>query len=360
MINEEITEKPLVSVIVPVYNAEKYLPACLDSICNQTLQELEIIVVDDGSTDKSGEIADEYAVRDERIKVVHKRNGNPGATRNVGLRFVTGEYVGFVDSDDWIEPEMYNKMYEYAIHNGSDLTVCGVSVDYTRDKKSILYQMENAYTENNRGCLLELYFDLTNKNLFAYPVNKLYRTNLIHHYQLLFPEVLPYEDLMFNLNYYRVLQSVSFLPDIFYHYMRRDELSAAGAYSPNHLHACEMTEIVFRHFFEAYNYNNVKVESYLRYRRVSDYSANASGFYKKNSPLTRKERIAYLNQDYVGNERLIQDVLLSPPNGIYQKMFYFFIFNTTPVITDSLYQILFYMRYHFDPVYRKFRRFISQ
>lgn len=360
MMNKKIAEKPLVSVIVPVYNAEKYLPACLDSICNQTLRELEIIVVDDGSTDGSGEIADEYAAKDERIKVVHKRNGNPGATRNVGLRLVTGEYVGFVDSDDWIEPEMYNKMYKYAIHSGSDLTVCGVSVDYTRDKKSILYQMKNAYTENNRSCLLELYFILANKNLFAYPVNKLYRTNLIRHYQLQFPEVLPYEDLMFNLNYYRILQSVSLLPDIFYHYMRRDELSAAGSYSPNHLYACEMTENAFRHFFEAYSCKNVKVESYLRHRRISDYSANASGFYKKNSPLTRKERIASLNQNYVRNKRLRDDILLSPPDGFYQKLFYFFIFNTTPLITDCFYQFLFYLRYHFDSVYRKFRKFIPR
>lgn len=279
--NRETMQTPLVSVIVPVYNAEKYLPACLDSLCNQTLRKLEIIVVDDGSTDRSEQIAEAYAAKDKRIRVVHKRNGNPGATRNVGLRLVTGEYVGFIDSDNWIEPEMYSKMYEFAVHEGSDLTVCGVCVDYTRDKRSILYQIENSYTEKDHDRLLELYFDLTKKNLFAYPVNKLYRANLIRQHQLQFPEVLPYEDLMFNLNYYKVLRSVSLLPDIFYHYMRRDELSAAGSWSPDHLYTCEMAENVFSQFFEAYNYNSMNAESYLRARRISDYSAYACGFYKK-------------------------------------------------------------------------------
>lgn len=358
--DRQIVQNPLVSIIVPVYNAEKYLSASLNSICNQTLRELEIIVVDDGSTDRSGQIAEEYAAKDTRIKVVHKRNGNPGATRNIGLALVTSEYVGFIDSDDWIEADMYRTMYELITHDNSDLVVCGVSVDYTRDKRSILYQVENTYTENDPDCLLEMYFDLTEKKLFAYPVNKLYRTNLIRKYQLQFPEVLPYEDLMFNLNYYVVLESVSLLPGVFYHYMRREELSAAGAYSPDHLHACKMTENVFCRFFEVYNNNNIDVVSYLRSRRISDYLAYACGFYKRNSPLTRKERIAYLEKDFVKNMELKQDLLLTPPVGLYQKIFYFFVFTTTPTITDYIYQFLFYMRYNFDSVYRKFRRYISR
>ena len=83
----------------------------LDSICHQTLKDLEIILVDDGSTDNSGRIAEQYALQDKRIRVVHQRNGNPGATRNVGLELATGEYVGFVDSDDWIEPEMFASLF---------------------------------------------------------------------------------------------------------------------------------------------------------------------------------------------------------------------------------------------------------
>ena len=104
----------LISVIVPVYNVEKYLRQCLDSIINQTYRNLEIILVDDGSTDSSGIICDEYAQIDARIKVIHKENGGLSSARNAGLDVCTsgGDFIAFVDSDDWLEPDMYERLYE--------------------------------------------------------------------------------------------------------------------------------------------------------------------------------------------------------------------------------------------------------
>jgi len=110
-----------VSVIVPVFNAEQYLVKCLDSIVAQTLSNIEIILVNDGSTDKSGEICNVYAYRDPRIEVTHKQNGGLASARNAGLAVATGEYIGFVDSDDWIEPCMYERMYTMAINGDCDI-----------------------------------------------------------------------------------------------------------------------------------------------------------------------------------------------------------------------------------------------
>ena len=101
----------LVSVIVAVYNIEEYLPRCVDSILAQTYRNLEIILVDDGSKDQSGSICDSYAEKDRRIKVIHKKNGGLSDARNAGMDAATGEYIGFVDGDDWIEPDMYRAMY---------------------------------------------------------------------------------------------------------------------------------------------------------------------------------------------------------------------------------------------------------
>ena len=100
-----------VSVIVPVYNVEKYLDRCLDSIINQTLNEIEIILVDDGSTDSSGEKCDEYKKKDLRIKVIHKKNKGLGYARNSGLEVATGKYIAFVDSDDYIDRRMFESLY---------------------------------------------------------------------------------------------------------------------------------------------------------------------------------------------------------------------------------------------------------
>ena len=101
-----VNKNDLISVIVPVYNMEQYMERCVNSIINQTYHNLEIILVDDGSTDHSTAMCDEYALRDERIKVVHKPNGGLSDARNAGLAVVSGNYVGYVDSDDWIEPQM--------------------------------------------------------------------------------------------------------------------------------------------------------------------------------------------------------------------------------------------------------------
>lgn len=101
---------PKVSVIVPVYNAEKYLPECVDSILAQTLRDIEVILVDDGSTDGSPALCDHYAKKDSRVHVIHKPNGRAASARNAGLKIAQGEYIAFVDSDDWIEPDMYEKM----------------------------------------------------------------------------------------------------------------------------------------------------------------------------------------------------------------------------------------------------------
>ncbi|HCI64916.1 MAG TPA: glycosyl transferase, partial [Clostridiales bacterium] len=101
---------PLISVIVPVYRVEAFLPRCLDSIRGQTYKNLEIILVDDGSPDNCGKICDEYAEMDSRIRVIHKKNGGLSSARNAGLDVAVGDYIGFVDSDDWIAPEMYETL----------------------------------------------------------------------------------------------------------------------------------------------------------------------------------------------------------------------------------------------------------
>lgn len=115
---------PKVSVIVPVYNAEKYLQECVDSILRQTLTDLELILVDDGSTDTSPALCDRYAEQDARVKVIHKPNGRAASARNAGIRAASGGYVAFVDSDDWVSPEMYEKMLD----TDADVTLC----DYVR------------------------------------------------------------------------------------------------------------------------------------------------------------------------------------------------------------------------------------
>ena len=121
-------EEYKISVIVPIYKVEKYLNKCIDSIINQTYKNLEIILVDDGSPDDCGKICDEYAKKDSRIKVIHKENGGLSSARNSGLDIATGNYIGFVDSDDWIDIDMYETMMKYAISQKADIIRCGIHI----------------------------------------------------------------------------------------------------------------------------------------------------------------------------------------------------------------------------------------
>lgn len=114
-----------VSIVVPIYNVEQYLGCCIDSLLSQTLDSIEIILVDDGSPDSSGEIAERYAQKDLRVKVLHRSNGGLGPARNTGIDNSSGEYVGFVDSDDWVEPRMYERLYKTAKKESADIVIGG-------------------------------------------------------------------------------------------------------------------------------------------------------------------------------------------------------------------------------------------
>lgn len=163
--------EPLVSIIVPVYNVEKYLNRCVQSICNQTYTNLEILLIDDGSTDKSGQICDELRNSDERIVVFHKTNGGISSARNKGLDLMRGQYVGFVDSDDWIEPQMVEILLLSMKKHNSQIAVGEMSRDS-------VYRFEENCSEN----VQTTYMDLNEAAVFicsnGYACNKLFATSL--------------------------------------------------------------------------------------------------------------------------------------------------------------------------------------
>lgn len=179
----------MVSIIVPVYNVENYLPRCIESIQRQTMQDLEIILVDDGSTDSSGMICDDYALRDNRIKVIHQQNGGQVAARNTGLAVAKGKYIGFVDGDDWIEEDMISFLYETAVMNEADVVAegmkeeisgCGYCSRNALPEGIYRTEAEMAYLcEHMISC--DKYFKL---GILPYLWNKLFRRELVTKHML--------------------------------------------------------------------------------------------------------------------------------------------------------------------------------
>lgn len=171
--------KPKVSVVIPVYKVEKYINKCVNSIINQTYQELEIILVDDGSPDRCGEILDEYKEKDSRIQVFHKENGGLSDARNFGMRYVTGKYIVFVDSDDWLEETMVDSLLNLAVKHEADIVQGAFYYAY---ENYLLYddrwfkENDDIVFLNNKELMKELIINERIKN-FAW--GKLYRTDLI-------------------------------------------------------------------------------------------------------------------------------------------------------------------------------------
>ena len=174
------------SVIVPVYNVEQYLERCVDSILNQTVKELEIILVDDGSTDNSGSMCDAYAAEHANIRVHHKSNGGLTTAWKAGLELATGRYVGFVDSDDWIDADMYERMLTLAEQEDADVTVCGLVFDFEDPKIPKRNEISNFKKEvYGRANLEALFPTLINDGYFfgrtlqPARVTKLFRRSLL-------------------------------------------------------------------------------------------------------------------------------------------------------------------------------------
>ena len=182
-------EKALISVIIPVYKVEKYVEKCIQSVINQTYENLQIILVDDGSPDNCGKICDEYAKKDHRIEVIHKSNGGLSDARNKGLEIAKGEYIGFVDSDDYIEADMYEVLYNLLKQYNADVSICNF---YTVSQGKIsIKNADNGINEYNRiEILKEILLD---KNIQSYAWNKLYKKELFD--EIKYPIGKKYEDI---------------------------------------------------------------------------------------------------------------------------------------------------------------------
>ncbi len=225
--------EPLISVIVPVYNVEQYLNKCVDSIINQTYKNLEIILVDDGSPDNCGEICEKYAQKDDRIKVIHKENGGQGSARNMGLDISKGEYIAFVDSDDWIDSDMYECMMSDLLEHSADMSMCNFWI-VNGEKISAEAEQEDIIIMNNKQ-LMEFYYSDSRMN--TSPCNKLYKKDLWE--GIRYPEKVFRED---ELILYKVMLKANKavhigLPKYFY-YIRIGSSEHSG-FSPKYLISCE-------------------------------------------------------------------------------------------------------------------------
>lgn len=239
--------EPLLSVIVPVYNVERYLDKCIRSIVRQTYTNLEIIFVDDGSTDHCGKICDAWSRKDSRIKVLHKENGGLVSARKVGLRAAEAEYIAYVDSDDWVEENMYGYMMELILRDHSDIVTSGLIRDYENHS---VYEKEKIPAGRYEGeALSDLLGHVINIDHFfdsqinMHITNKVFRKDMLAEYQMRVPkEAKIGEDADVVYPYIFESEKISVSGQCFYHYVMRSD-SLMG--TPSHTKSSEIMRSIF-------------------------------------------------------------------------------------------------------------------
>lgn len=210
-----INSMPKITINVPVYNVESYLRQCLDSLIGQTLSEIEIILIDDGSTDNSGNICDEYAQKDSRIQVFHKENEGLASARQYALEKANGEYFISCDSDDWVDSTMYEELYKKAKEENADIVICDFFYNYP-DGRQI--QANNIPKDCSQDALLR---DVLMRRLSGTTGSKLFRKDIFQHYNISWEKGINLgEDIFVFLKLLQYPLNIVSLPKAFYHYRR--------------------------------------------------------------------------------------------------------------------------------------------
>lgn len=245
-----------ISVITPVFKVENYLRKCVDSILEQTFTDFELFIVDDGSPDSCGVIADEYAKKDSRVHVIHKENGGAPSARNAGIMEAKGEYFYFPDSDDWLEPTYLQELYDCARRTKAQLVISGYTMEYYEDGKNQSYVVapdaQNYGTQTMVRNNIHNYFD---NMMMAVPWNKIYDASYIRNANILFPN-LKWDDLHFNLEVIINIERVAVCSSAGYHFFRSREGSETTTVFDGMLYQKRKEQ--FEHIMKVYKHWNIR------------------------------------------------------------------------------------------------------
>ena len=279
---------PRISVIVPVYNVEKYLPQCLDSLVNQTLKEIEIILVNDGSTDNSEIICRAYAEKDCRVKVYSKPNGGLSDARNYGLRMATSKIVGFVDSDDYIDHDMFQVLLEKKERSNAEIAVGGVKMATNDGKVYMVRSVEEETILNRHDAMKEL---LKSKKILNSVCNKIFNISLFE--QIEFPVGKLYEDEYVTYKLFDQANRVAMTNQVFYYYRSSPNSITHKAFSEREFDRIYASQIKVNYIQQAYPDLVQYAQRYLVYDCVMAMSKMTE--YKKSyDKLTRDNIRKYL------------------------------------------------------------------
>ena len=337
-------EQPQVSIIVPVYNVENYIERCLNSLVNQTFKDIEIITINDGSTDKSLELLNKYAKEDIRISVIDLGDEGVSYCRNLGIEKANGKYIMFVDSDDWIDSSMVEVLYKKAEENKLDLVMCSYIrefKDHSKEKifnlpQEIIYKEDKVKNELLRKLVGPIKEELSNPEMLdalGTVWGKLYRADILKENKIKFvdlKEIGSAEDTLFNIFTFNYLSKVMFLNKPMYHYWRDNPKSVTSQYNPK---LKEQRKVFFKYISDFIKENNFEqvFEEALNNRICTSILGLGLMECSKNNKINGTNKIKNIkNLINLINEEYIREAYMNLELkyfSIHWRIFYFFIKN---------------------------------
>lgn len=307
-------ENPKISIIIPVYNVENYIYKCLDSICNQTFRDFEVIMINDGSSDNSGNICDEYVIKDSRFTVFHNCNQGSGPARNIGIDKSRGKYLMFIDPDDWIDIDMFEVMYNLIENKNLDLVICP-DRNYYMDNENIIRIDEpksNYRICEDKQAVREIFTELCTNSLSHAPHNKIYKSSLIKRNSLYFPAIRRSQDIVFNNRYFEVINSLAITEKCYYNY-RVNNLEAQAKKIPSNMFN------IYTMLFEDYIDMHIKwgiLNSEKENMLVSAYLTNICyciyNLYNPNIKRSFRDKYKYIKE--ISNNKKVRDNIKKSKN----------------------------------------------
>ena len=301
------------SIIIPVYNVENYLEKCLDSVINQTIKDTEIICINDGSTDNSLKILEEYSKKDSRIKIITKENGGQATARNLGIKEAQGEFISFIDSDDFIKEDMLEKLYTKAKNNNLDISMCKIATydNQTGEiKDNVWYYMLGVFRDFEKDIFNHKDTREFTCNIAVTPYNKIYKTSLIKDNDILFPEGHIFEDEKFFFDVYLRAKKISIIDEFLYYYrVNRKGSTVDIAKENDYSDLIPISKQIRETFKETNNYEDYKhlLNNRLIHLQLARFT-QTSPKYKENYFNLMKEDLTEVLKDKEIKDNLESDV----------------------------------------------------
>jgi len=348
----------LVSVIIPIYNAEMCLKACVESILSQTYMQIELLLVDDGSTDRSSEICDKYASEYTNIKVYHKKNGGTSQAKNFGIKKATGTWILFVDSDDYVDSDYISTLMSNTEKDLLNIIICGYQVDYVEEGYNVRvippFAKRKYYLKEG---VREAIYDLDSYGLLNVAVCKMYRKDILMNNKIFFDVWLTTgEDLVFNCHYFKQINSVCLIENSPYHYVRRNTISLVNKYRKNLIDMVERCNEERYHLYEFYHMNSDKYKVLYGETYIAYMAACIPNMYRNNSS-------SNFNDKSICIKRIISDEKLNKYGKLcynkldaLTKLFLLLRKIKSVLVFNLVYSILFILRNNFNGIYRMLRK----